>query len=162
MFLDHGTCHTTGMREMTLLPDLETLDPAALKAMICVQHAELISHRTQIERLELLIAKLRRMQFGRSSEKVERQIGRSADRAARTQAGGTRSQPGRACSGTSTGDFDRGSLSDSQEETGSARPSSSRSLYAPSSGRELFGLQGQAQEARGRCLRDAGVSAGQL
>jgi transposase len=63
------------MREMLfLLPDLETLDPAALKAMICLQHAELISHRSQIERLELLIAKLRRMQFGRSSEKIERQI----------------------------------------------------------------------------------------
>ena len=55
-------------------PDLEGLDPAALKAMICLQHAELLSHRSQIERLELLIAKLRRMQFGRSSEKVERQI----------------------------------------------------------------------------------------
>ena len=68
-------CHTTGMPEMPfLLPDLETLDPAALKAMICLQHAELLSHRSQIERLELLIAKLRRMQFGRSSEKVERQI----------------------------------------------------------------------------------------
>jgi transposase len=57
-----------------LLPDLETLDPAALKAMICLQHAALLSHKSQIERLELLIAKLRRMQFGRSSEKVERQI----------------------------------------------------------------------------------------
>ncbi len=56
------------------LPDLEALDPAALKAMICLQHAELISHKTQIEHMELLIAKLRRMQFGRSSEKVERQI----------------------------------------------------------------------------------------
>lgn len=63
------------MREMPfLLPDLEALDPAALKAMICVQHAELLSHRSQIEQMELLIAKLRRMQFGRSSEKVERQI----------------------------------------------------------------------------------------
>jgi len=63
------------MREMPfMLPDLETLDPAALKAMICLQHAELISHRSQIDQLELLIAKLRRMQFGRSSEKVERQI----------------------------------------------------------------------------------------
>src|SRR5260370_21110218 len=57
-----------------LLPDLDALDPAALKAMICLQHAELISHKSQIEHLELLIAKLRRMQFGRSSEKVERQI----------------------------------------------------------------------------------------
>src|SRR5216683_1507804 len=57
-----------------LLPDLDALDPAALKAMVCLQHAELISHKSQIEHLELLIAKLRRMQFGRSSEKVERQI----------------------------------------------------------------------------------------
>src|SRR5260370_22344785 len=57
-----------------LRPDLAACDPAALKAMICLQHAELISHKSQIEHLELLIAKLRRMQFGRSSEKVERQI----------------------------------------------------------------------------------------
>jgi hypothetical protein len=39
--------------------------------MICLQHAELISHKSQIEHLELLIAKLRRMQFGRSSELFE-------------------------------------------------------------------------------------------
>src|ERR1700737_4147210 len=72
---DPGTWHTTGMSKMPfLLPDLDALDPAALKAMICLQHAELISHKSQIEHLELLIAKLRRMQFGRSSEKVERQI----------------------------------------------------------------------------------------
>ncbi len=57
-----------------LLPDLDALDPAALKAMIYSQHAELLSHQSQIEHLKLLIAKLRRMQFGRSSEKVERQI----------------------------------------------------------------------------------------
>ena len=63
------------MSEMPfLLPDLDTLDPAALKAMIYSQHAELLSHQSQIEHLKLLIAKLRRMQFGRSSEKVERQI----------------------------------------------------------------------------------------
>ncbi len=68
-------CHTAGMSEMPfLLPDLDVLDPAALKAMIYSQHAELLSHRSQIEHLKLLIAKLRRMQFGRSSEKVERQI----------------------------------------------------------------------------------------
>src|SRR5260370_34756524 len=75
MTQDPGTWHTTGMSKMPfLLPDLDALDPAALKAMICLQHAELISHKSQIEHLELLIAKLRRMQFGRSSEKVERQI----------------------------------------------------------------------------------------
>src|ERR1700679_1472286 len=57
-----------------LLPDLDTLDPAAWKAMIYSQHAELLSHQSQIEHLKLLIAKLRRMQFGRSSEKLARQI----------------------------------------------------------------------------------------
>jgi transposase len=62
------------MGEKPFLPDLDALDPAALKAMICLQHRELISHKTQIEHMELLIAKLRRMQFGRSSEKVERQL----------------------------------------------------------------------------------------
>jgi hypothetical protein len=63
------------MREKPfLLPDLDALDPAALKAMICLQHADLVSHKSQIEHLELLVAKLRRMQFGQSSEKVERQI----------------------------------------------------------------------------------------
>jgi len=63
------------MSEMPfLLPDLDALDPAALKAMIYSQHAELLSHQSQIEHLKLLIAKLRRMQFGRSSEKVERRI----------------------------------------------------------------------------------------
>jgi transposase len=56
------------------LPDLDALDAAALKALILSQHGELLSHRSEIEHLKLLIAKLRRMQFGRRSEKVERQI----------------------------------------------------------------------------------------
>src|SRR5450755_4970133 len=58
----------------TTLPDLNPLDADALRAMIVVQHEQLLSHRTEIQHLTLLIAKLRRMQFGRSSEKVERQI----------------------------------------------------------------------------------------
>jgi len=49
------------------LPDLDALDPAAMKAMIADQHAV-------IEHLKLIIAKLRRMQFGPRSEKVDRQI----------------------------------------------------------------------------------------
>lgn len=56
------------------MPDLDALDPATLKAMFLVQQAELFSHKSQIEHLQLLIAKLRRMQFGRSSEKIGRQI----------------------------------------------------------------------------------------
>ena len=72
----------------TTLPDLNTLDADALKAMLLAQHEQftaqqeelqlaaeqLLSREHEIEHLKLLIAKLRRMQFGRKSEKVERQI----------------------------------------------------------------------------------------
>src|SRR5271168_3406214 len=56
------------------LPDLNELDPAALKALIISQHEQLLSRDNEIEHLKLLIAKLRRMQFGRKSEKLDRQI----------------------------------------------------------------------------------------
>src|SRR6266516_4275562 len=77
------------------LPDLNTLDRDVLQSILLAtherfiaQHEELIATQNQllvkeeqllsrvheIEHLKLLIAKLRRMQFGRSSEKVERQI----------------------------------------------------------------------------------------
>ena len=56
------------------LPDLNQLDPAALKALIVSQHQQLLSRDHEIEHLKLLIAKLRRMQFGRKSEKLDRQI----------------------------------------------------------------------------------------
>jgi transposase len=56
------------------LPDLNELDPAALKALIVSQHEQLLSRDNEIEHLKLLIAKLRRIQFGRKSEKLDRQI----------------------------------------------------------------------------------------
>jgi transposase len=70
------------------LPNLETLNPAALKALIFLQHEQLLSQSkellskseqlasrdSEIEHLKLLIAKLRRMQFGRKSEKLDREI----------------------------------------------------------------------------------------
>src|SRR3989449_8449917 len=69
------------MSERTTLPDLDALDFAALKALIVAQHEQLLSKDEQlasrdseIEQLKLLIAKLRRMQFGRKSEKVEGEI----------------------------------------------------------------------------------------
>jgi transposase len=69
------------MTERVGLPDLDTLDSIALKALILSQHEQLLSKDEQlacrdseIEQLKLLIAKLRRMQFGRKSEKIERQI----------------------------------------------------------------------------------------
>lgn len=48
-------------------PDLRTLDIDALRAMVLEQHAT-------IERLQTMIAHLRRMQFGRKSEKMDRQV----------------------------------------------------------------------------------------
>jgi transposase len=83
------------MPQRATLPDLDTLHPEALKALIVRQHAQLLSqdedllskdtqllHKDEqlasrdeeIERLKLLIAKLRRMQFGRKSEKLDWQI----------------------------------------------------------------------------------------
>src|ERR1022692_2241763 len=64
------------------LPDMDALDPAALKAMILAQHdqyrdrfqaqherytATLTSRASEIERLVLLVEKLQRMLFGAKS-----------------------------------------------------------------------------------------------
>jgi transposase len=56
------------------LPDLDALNSHELKALIISQHELIVSRDSEIEQLKLLIAKLRRMQFGRSSEKLDRQI----------------------------------------------------------------------------------------
>ncbi|HKV61540.1 MAG TPA: IS66 family transposase [Candidatus Acidoferrum sp.] len=56
------------------LPDLDALNPNELKALIVSQHELIVFRDSEIEQLKLLIAKLRRMQFGRSSEKLDRQI----------------------------------------------------------------------------------------
>jgi len=57
------------------LPDLDALNPNELKALIVSQHELIVSRDSEIEQLKLLIAKLRRMQFGRSSRSW---IGRSS------------------------------------------------------------------------------------
>lgn len=56
------------------LPDLSTLDADALRELILAQQEQLLSRDHEIEHLKLFIAKLQRMQFGRRSEKIERQI----------------------------------------------------------------------------------------
>lgn len=76
------------MSQRVALPDLDTLTPESLKALIVAQHEQILSKDEQllrkdeqlasrdeeIERLKLLIAKLRRMRFGRKSEKLDWQI----------------------------------------------------------------------------------------
>ena len=56
------------------LPDLHALDITALRALVMEQHAELLSRNIEIDNLKLLVLKLKRMQFGRKSEKLDRQI----------------------------------------------------------------------------------------
>jgi transposase len=57
------------------LPDLAALDIEALRALAVQQHAELLSRDIEIDNLKLLVLKLKRMQFGRKSEKLDRRIG---------------------------------------------------------------------------------------
>jgi len=52
------------------LPD----DVEALKRLVLEQQAKLAANTIEIDQLKLLIAKLRRLQFGRSSEKLSREI----------------------------------------------------------------------------------------
>src|SRR6202789_930741 len=56
-----------GNQRETQLPDLDTLDVQSLKALVLAKQAEL-------ESLKLLIAKLKRMHFGPSSEKYDRDL----------------------------------------------------------------------------------------
>ena len=58
------------------LPDLDALDASCIERQLIVLHSieQLSSHAAEIERLRLLIARLQRLQFGRKSEKIERQI----------------------------------------------------------------------------------------
>jgi len=66
------------MHQTLSLPDLDTLDPAALKDLLLTQHERylttLSSRASEIERPFLLVEKLQRMLFGAKSEKVLRQI----------------------------------------------------------------------------------------
>jgi hypothetical protein len=55
--------------DLAALPD----DPDALRAIVLAQHAELAGQRDLIARLRLQLARLRRMQFGRSSERLSRE-----------------------------------------------------------------------------------------
>jgi transposase len=59
---------------VTTLPDLNFLSAEALKALVLAQHEQLLWRESEIEHLQLLIAKLQRMQFGRKSEKLAQQI----------------------------------------------------------------------------------------
>jgi hypothetical protein len=58
------------MQRMSDLPD----DIEILKQIVIEQRERLLSSTLQIEQLKLQLAKLRRMQFGRSSEQIDAEI----------------------------------------------------------------------------------------
>jgi transposase len=58
------------MQGVSDLPD----DTEILKQIVIEQRAQLLSNSLQIEQLKLQLSKLRRMQFGRSSEQIDTQI----------------------------------------------------------------------------------------
>jgi transposase len=58
------------MQSMSDLPD----DIEILKQIVIEQRGRLLSNTLQIEQLKLQLAKLRRIQFGRSSEQIDAQI----------------------------------------------------------------------------------------
>ncbi len=78
---------------VTTLPDLNLLPAEALKALVRAQHEQLLWRESEIEHLQLLIAKLQRMQFGRKSEKLARQIEQLELRLEDLQAKPAESQP---------------------------------------------------------------------
>jgi hypothetical protein len=63
------------MHEMpSVAADLRSLDRETLAALVLGQQEKLLSRDSEIEHLKLLVEKLKRMLFGRSSEKVQQQI----------------------------------------------------------------------------------------
>lgn len=56
------------------LPDLKTLDADTLRTLLEAAHEQLLDRDDEVESLKLQLEKLRRMLFGRSSEKVRQQI----------------------------------------------------------------------------------------
>jgi transposase len=79
---DGSSWHTPDVDSLrAALPNLDTLPLDSLRSLILAQHQELLAaqeqllvHQSEIEHLKLLLAKLRRIQFGRRSEKLARQI----------------------------------------------------------------------------------------
>src|SRR5947207_11690941 len=56
------------------LPNLDHLSPEELKAIILTKQERLLTREAEIEHLRLLLAQLRRLRFGRKSEKLDRRI----------------------------------------------------------------------------------------
>jgi transposase len=149
------------------LPDLSTLDRERLQAMLVAEHQEHIatharlqSRESEIEHRKLLLSQLRRMQFGRKSEKLERQIGTAAGRSATESA--LRERPGERRSAAIGDGVHRDGYS---SETGTrcvASTSAADDADASTKTDDLSRLWRRVTEIRRRHLRDTGLPAGEL
>jgi predicted RecB family endonuclease len=134
--------HTARMTSAAVLPDLESLDRDALKALIVKQHGQLLSqheqllsNKNEIESLQLLIAKLRRMQFGRKSEKLDRQIAQLELKLEELQA---------------------------QQAAATAQASATRNAEVYAKAESLSGLRREVAANGRRCFGDSGIRASTL
>ena len=152
------------------LPDLNPLDQEALKAILLTTYGELIAAQEQllvkeeqllsrvheIEHLKLLIAKLRRLQFGRKSEKVERQIEQLELKLEDLEAHRVGSlQPASRGGRVRTHSY-------SEDSPSPSRASAARDQDPRTCGTSLPGVRRHAEEARRRCLRGSGMGSGQF
>src|SRR5437660_7507152 len=99
-----SSCDTPRM-SVVALPDLNVLPAEALRALILAQHQQLLSRESEIAHLKLLIAKLQRVQFGRKSEKLQRQDRTTGVAAGRAPSEARGDQPSRESNGNTSYPF---------------------------------------------------------
>jgi|GEM_PF-1374429 len=150
------------------LPDLDALDLAALKALLIAKHNEsLLQHKQlksdthELEHLQLIIEKYRRMIFGRKSEKLTRELGQFELRLEELETTQARDQEAEAEQPGST---------DTEIGRSPSRPRCKPLPEDPP--REIIthmpehdccpDCGGQLSEVRRRCLRAAGTHSGNL
>src|SRR5579872_329436 len=141
------------------LPDLEMLNAEALKDLLRATHQQLLARQSEIEHLRLLITQLKRMQFGRKSEKLQHQIEQLQLRLE-----GLQSQPTHpaACEGGKTTE------AESSARVRSTRKPSRRPLpeHLPRETQTLTPeltvsrMPGEIAALGGRCIRNPGICSG--
>ena len=125
----------------------------ALRALLA-QHEKLLCRDSEIEHLQLIIAKLRRMMFGTKSEKVA-----ARDRAVGVEARRVGDAAGRTCRNT---DADRQHSPEQAITTPAARAPAARSAYPPAIRGRMPAVWRRVAQAGRRYLGDAGICSGQL
>ena len=145
---------------VTALPDLNVLPAEALRALILAQHEQLLSREREIEHLKLLLVKLHRMQFGRKSEKLQRQIEQLELRLEELESNRSEKEPNAARTGS------RPRLLDSNPSEArtprSARSSAAANAPARAERNGVPAMPGRVTQVGRRCFGDAGVRARQF